>query len=69
MSDTVTWVSERIGITAASKYDQERGKTYCIVTRHSADSNTTSHTVAFDGAELSALAAHIVNTTPPVGEA
>ena len=62
-SDEVTWVSERIGITAASKHDQERGKTHCIVTRHSTDSNVVSHTVALDGAELSALAAHITNST------
>jgi hypothetical protein len=62
-SDEVTWVSERIGIAAASKYEQERGKTHCIVTRHSADSNTTSYTVALDGAELSALAALIINSS------
>jgi hypothetical protein len=60
-SDEVTWVSERIGITPASKYDQERGKTHCIVTRHSTDSNTVSHTVALDAAELSALASHITS--------
>ena len=67
MSDTVIWVSERIGITAASKYDQERGKTHCIVTRHSIHSNLVSHTAAFSGAELSALVAHITNNR--LGEA
>jgi hypothetical protein len=61
-SQEITWVSERIGIAPASRYDQERGKTHCIVTRHSADSNTTSYTVALDGAELSALAAHITSS-------
>lgn len=62
-SDKVTWVSERIGIAAASKYDQERGKTHCIVTRHSADSWNVGHTPAFNLAELSALAAHIINSS------
>jgi hypothetical protein len=62
-SDEVTWLSERIGIASASKYEQERGKTHCIVTRHSADSNTTSYTVALDSSELFALAAHITSSS------